>query len=34
MDSQSFLDHSDEIAKAVQQALLGSHSLNDVISDL
>ncbi len=34
MDSQSFLDHSDEIAKAVRQAMLSSHSLNDVISDL
>jgi hypothetical protein len=34
MDSQSFLDHSDEIATAVKQALLTSHSLNDVISGL
>ena len=34
MDSQSFLDHSDEIAKAVRQAMLSFHSLNDVISDL
>jgi hypothetical protein len=34
MDSQSFLDHSDEIAKAVREAMLSSHSLNDVISDL
>jgi hypothetical protein len=34
MDSQSFLDHSDQIASAVRQALLSSNSLNDVISDL
>ncbi len=34
MDSQSFLDHSDDIASAVKQALLNSHSLGDVISDL
>jgi hypothetical protein len=34
MDSKSFLDHSDEIASAVKQALLRSNSLSDVISDL
>ena len=34
MDSQSFLDHSDEIANAVKQAILNSNSLNDVISAL
>lgn len=34
MDSQSFLDHSDEIAMAVKQALLNSSSLNDVIASL
>jgi len=34
MDSQSFLDHSDEIAMAVKQAILSSSSLNDVISSL
>lgn len=34
MDSQSFLDHSDEIATAVRNALLNSHPLADVISDL
>jgi hypothetical protein len=34
MDSQSFLDHSDEIASAVKAAILNSHSLTDVISDL
>lgn len=34
MDSQSFLDHSDDIANAVKQAILNSSSLNDVISAL
>lgn len=34
MDSQSFLDHSDDIASAVKQAILNSSSLNDVISSL
>jgi hypothetical protein len=34
MDSRSFLDHSNEIAMAVKQAILSSSSLNDVISDL
>jgi hypothetical protein len=34
IDSQSFLDHSDEIANAVKAAILNSHSINDVISDL
>jgi hypothetical protein len=34
MDSQSFLDHSDEIAMAVKHAILNSSSLNDVLSDL
>lgn len=34
MDSQSFLDHSDEIAMAVKRAILNSSSLNDVISGL
>jgi len=34
MDSQSFLDHSDDIANAVKQALLTSNSLNDVIAGL
>jgi hypothetical protein len=34
MDSRSFLDHSDEIARAVKDAMLNSNSLNDVISDL
>ena len=34
MDSQSFMDHSHEIATAVREAVLSMHSLNDVISDL
>jgi hypothetical protein len=34
MDSQSFLDHSDDIASAVKHAILNSNSLNDVISGL
>ncbi len=31
MDSQSFLDHSNDIAQAVRQAMLESTTLNDVI---
>jgi hypothetical protein len=34
MDSQSFLDHSDDIAQAVRQAMLSMSSLNDVVSSL
>jgi hypothetical protein len=34
LDSRSFMDHSYEIAQAVRQAMLNSHSLNDVVSDL
>lgn len=34
MDSKSFLDHSDDIAQAVRQAILNSSNLNDVIADL
>ena len=34
MDSKSFIDHSDDIANAVKQAILNSNSLNDVISAL
>ena len=34
VDAQFFLDHSNEIASAVKQAILNSHSLNDVISEL
>jgi hypothetical protein len=34
MDSQSFLDHSDDIAQAVRQAMLNMSPLNDVITNL
>jgi hypothetical protein len=34
MDSRSFLDHSDDIARAVREAMLHSHSLNDVVGEL
>ena len=34
MDSRSFLDHSTEIARAVRQAMLNAHSLNDVFNEL
>jgi hypothetical protein len=34
MDSQSFLDHSSEIAQAVRQAMLNMNSINDVVTDL
>ena len=34
MDSRSFLDHSDEIARAVRDAMLRSHSLNDVVAEI
>jgi len=34
IDSRSFLDHSSEIADAVRQALLNSHSLGDVIAEM
>ena len=34
MDSRSFMDHSSEIAQAVREALLHSHSLNDVVMEL
>jgi hypothetical protein len=34
LDSRSFLDHSTEIAAAVREAMLNSHALNDVVSDL
>lgn len=34
MDSQSFMDHSQEIAQAVREAMLNMHSLNDVVSEL
>jgi hypothetical protein len=34
MDSQSFLDHSDDIAQAVRQAMLNMNPINDVITSL
>ena len=34
MDSRSFMDHSHDIARAVREAMLNMHALNDVISDL
>lgn len=34
IDSRSFLDHSDDIARAVREAMLNSHSLNDVIAEI
>jgi len=34
MDSRSFLDHSNEIAQAVRQAMLNLSSINDVVNEL
>jgi len=34
VDSRSFLDHSEEIARAVREAMLNSHALNDVVSEV
>jgi hypothetical protein len=34
LDSQSFLDRSNDIAQAVRQAMLTSNSINDVVNDL
>jgi hypothetical protein len=34
MGSRSFLDHSEEIARAVREALLNSNSLSDVLAEL
>jgi hypothetical protein len=34
MDSRSFLDHSDDIARAVKDAMLNAHSLNDVVGEI
>jgi hypothetical protein len=34
MDSQSFLDRSDDIASAVRQAMLNMHPINNVVADL
>jgi len=33
MDSRSFMDHSEEIARAVRAAMLESHMLSDVVSE-
>jgi hypothetical protein len=34
MDSRSFLDHSDDIARAVREAILNAHTLSDVVNEL
>jgi hypothetical protein len=34
MDSRSFLDHSNEIALAVRDAMLNLNAINDVVNDL
>lgn len=34
IDSRSFMDHSQEIATAVREAMLNMHSLNDLVNDL
>jgi hypothetical protein len=34
LDSRSFLDHSEEIARAVREALLNAHALGDTIREL
>jgi hypothetical protein len=34
MDSRSFLDHKDDIARAVREAMLNMHPVNDVVSEL
>jgi hypothetical protein len=34
MDSRSFLDHSQDIATAVREAMLNMHPVNDVVSEL
>jgi hypothetical protein len=34
MDSQSFMDRSDDIASAVRAAMLNMHPINDVVADL
>ncbi len=34
IDSRSFLDHSDSIARAVREAMLNSHPINDVIAEI
>ena len=34
MDSQSFMDHSTDIANAVREAMLNMHPINDVVANL
>jgi len=34
MDTRSFLDHSAEIARAVREAMLRGHSINDAVNEL
>jgi hypothetical protein len=34
IDSRSFVDHRDEIARAVREAMLSAHGLNDVMTEL
>jgi hypothetical protein len=34
MDSRSFMDHSDDIARAVREAILNMHPLTDAVSEL
>jgi hypothetical protein len=34
MDAQSFMDRSDDIASAVNKAILNSHPIADTISNL
>ena len=34
MDSQSFMDHSTDIANAVRAAMLNLHPINDVVASL
>jgi hypothetical protein len=34
MDAQSFMDHSNDIAQAVRQAMLSLSSINDVVNEL
>ncbi len=34
MDSRSFLDHSDDIARAVREAILNANALSDVVNEL
>ncbi len=34
IDSRSFIEHRDEIARAVREALLNAHGLNDVMAEL